>query len=120
MREPRRANGEARIQECYGWQPDDHPTTAALAPQSSDVASLQGANGSPRERDDNYNAVIVYLDDGTRIIECADRIQWIWQRPNAGRWRSISFFRDRDVLIERTGAVGEALVCLRALPRRHP
>jgi hypothetical protein len=34
------------------------------------------------------------------------------------RWHAVTFHLDRDVLIERSGAKGEALAILRALPAR--
>ena len=40
-------------------------------------------NPSHRERDDNYQGVIVQLDPRWRIIECRDAIQWIIQKRSA-------------------------------------
>ena len=54
------------------------------------------------------------------MINCRDDIQWIvqvWRKP---QWRNISFCRNRDVLIQRSGATGDALETLRALPEMHP
>jgi hypothetical protein len=60
--------------------------------------------GSHRERDDDYARVVVRLDSRTRVIVCADRLQWIVQRRDAGEahranWRGLSFHRSRDALI---------------------
>lgn len=60
---------------------------------------------SHRERDDNYQSVIVQLDPRWRIIECRDAIQWIIQKRSAepshsGEWRGNSYVTDRDALIE--------------------
>ena len=60
---------------------------------------------SHRERDDNYQSVIVQLDPRWRIIECRDAIQWIIQKRSAepshsGEWRGDSYVVSRDALIE--------------------
>jgi hypothetical protein len=36
------------------------------------------------------------------------------------RWSALGYFRNRDVLIERSGAKGDALAILRGLPEMHP
>ena len=50
---------------------------------------------SYRERNDNYQGIIVQLDPRWRIIECRDAIQWIIQKRSAepshsGEWRGDS------------------------------
>jgi hypothetical protein len=55
-----------------------------------------------------------------RVIECRDSIQWIVQRWSPPYWRNVHHCRNRDVLIERSGATGDALEILRALPEMHP
>ena len=60
---------------------------------------------SHRERDDNYQGVIVQLAPRWRIIECRDAIQWIIQKRSAepshsGEWRGVSYLVSRDALIE--------------------
>jgi hypothetical protein len=60
---------------------------------------------SHRERDDNYQGVVVQLDPRWRIIECRDAIQWIIQKRSAepshsGEWRGDSYVVSRDALIE--------------------
>ena len=60
---------------------------------------------SHRERDDNYQGVIVQLAPRWRIIECRDAIQWIIQKRSAepshsGEWRGDSYVVSRDALIE--------------------
>ena len=62
-------------------------------------------NPSHRERDDNYQGVIVQLDPRWRIIECRESIQWIIQKRSAkplnpGYWLGTSYVTDRDALIE--------------------
>ena len=66
---------------------------------------------SHRERDDNYQGVIVQLDPRWRIIECRDAIQWIIQKRsaeplNAGYWLGASYVTDRNKLIELSTALG--------------
>ena len=66
---------------------------------------------SHRERDDNYQGVIVQLDPRWRIIECRDAIQWIIQKRSAeplnpGYWLGASYVTDRNKLIELSAALG--------------
>lgn len=66
---------------------------------------------SHRERDDNYQSVIVRLDPRWRIIECRDAIQWIIQKRsseplNPGYWLGASYVTDRNKLIELSAALG--------------
>ena len=87
----------------------------------------RGPSGAPagagrarfKEGEDAYPA-LAHLGAQIRVIDCKDGLQWILQRRVGKRWRSISFHRDRDVLINRCGASGDALDILRALPGRHP
>lgn len=72
-----------------------------------------------REGDDHYPAITRW-NGSRRVIECRDRLQWIVQRRVGGRWRNVSYHRDRDALIERCGAGSTALAILRSLPGRHP
>jgi hypothetical protein len=75
--------------------------------------------GGLNESEDRYPAV-TYLDARHRVIECRDAIQWIVQVREGKRWVGTSYCRNRDVLIERSGAKGDALAILRALPEMHP
>jgi hypothetical protein len=66
---------------------------------------------SHRERDDNYQGVIVQLDPRWRIIECRDAIQWIIQKRSAepshsGYWLGASYLTDRNKLIELSTTLG--------------
>jgi len=59
---------------------------------------------SPRERDDNYAAVVIPLNPRWRIIVCKDGIQWILQQrsvapPNTGTWSGKSYSTTRSGLI---------------------
>ena len=68
-------------------------------------------NPSHRERDDNYQGVIVQLAPRWRIIECRDAIQWIIQKRSAepshsGEWRGVSYLTDRNKLIELSTTLG--------------
>ena len=60
---------------------------------------------SHRERDDNYNKVIIHLAPRWRIIECKNALQWIIQhraaKPlNQGYWLGVSYITTRNKLIE--------------------
>ena len=66
---------------------------------------------SHRERDDNYQGVVVQLDPRWRIIECRDAIQWIIQKRSAdplnpGYWLGASYLTDRNKLIELSASLG--------------
>ena len=66
---------------------------------------------SHRERDDNYQGVVVQLDLRWRIIECRDAIQWIIQKRSAdplnpGYWLGASYLTDRNKLIELSASLG--------------
>jgi hypothetical protein len=68
-------------------------------------------NPSHRERDDNYQGVIVQLAPRWRIIECRDTIQWIIQKRSAeplnpGYWLGASYVTDRNKLIELSTTLG--------------
>ena len=68
-------------------------------------------NTSHRERDDNYQSVIVQLAPRWRIIECRDATQWIIQKRSAeplnpGYWLGASYVTDRNKLIELSTALG--------------
>ena len=53
------------------------------------------------ERDDVYPFIVRSGD--LRVIECKDGLQWILQRRRKnGKWRDLGYFRNRDVLIERS------------------
>jgi hypothetical protein len=81
---------------------------------------------SHRERDDNYQHVILQLAPRWRIIECRDATQWIIQKRSAepshsGEWRGDSYVVSRDALIElsvKRGLLSEpsSRAVLEALP----
>ena len=65
---------------------------------------------SHRERDDNYNKVIIQLAPRWRIIECKNALQWIIQhratKPlNQGYWLGVSYITTRNKLIEVSTAL---------------
>ena len=65
---------------------------------------------SHRERDDNYNKVIIQLAPRWRIIECKNALQWIIQhratKPlNQGYWFGVSYITTRNKLIEVSKAL---------------
>ena len=78
---------------------------------------------SHKERDDNYNRVIVQLAPRWRVIVCKDGRQWILQRKeasHAGPWIGMSYNTNRDGLLRACGSVGalnnDPLEALEALP----
>jgi hypothetical protein len=82
-------------------------------------AALAGVSGRHLREEDDACPVIARIGNRHRVVECRDRIQWIVQRLIGSRWRGVSFHRDREALIERSGATGPALVALQALPPTH-
>ena len=83
---------------------------------------------SSREESDDYPTIIARLNNGWRVIECRDGVQWILQR-RAGkrygqpRWQSRCYCRTRDGLTARVRELaGEldanALAILEGLPDR--
>ena len=76
------------------------------------------------ETSDVYPAVVVYLNDRMRVIECRHGLQWIVQRrrsvcPNS--WRGMKYCRTKEVLMSCVGTADEAAMeILRALPDRFP
>lgn len=56
---------------------------------------------SRREKDDNYYDVIVVLNTRWRVIRCKDGIQWVIQKASPSEWRSVSYPRNRDGLLDR-------------------
>jgi hypothetical protein len=89
-----------------------------LEPHSPALVHVPAA--SKRERDEDYDRVIVRLDDRDRVINCSDNLQWIIQRRRGDQWHGYSFHRCRDVMIERSSAKGESLAILKSLPEWHP
>jgi hypothetical protein len=74
-----------------------------------------------REEADNYEAIVVKLNTGWRIIECRDGIQWILQRlagqrHGRPRWEGKSYCRTRQGLLrsvhDRCGPVDTAAVAI--------
>jgi hypothetical protein len=51
------------------------------------------------ESSDDYPAIVAILDGKTRVIECANAIQWIIQKRNGGKWRSTHFCRTKAGLL---------------------
>jgi hypothetical protein len=64
-------------------------------------SSVKGICGPlrPHESSDDYPAVVAILDDRTRVIECANGIQWIVQRRSGRIWQGIYFCRTKAGLL---------------------
>lgn len=67
------------------------------------VTSAPGTlpRGRLSEEKDDYPHVVTMLDDGCRVIECKNDLQWIVQRrgKRADSWRGVSFCGTRAALI---------------------
>jgi hypothetical protein len=90
---------------------------------TSDTPSRVGTTvcrrvNEPGEESDAYSCIV--RSDRGRVIECRHAIQWIVQVWCGNRWRSSSYHRDREALIEhcRLRQMDEvALAELLKLPR---
>jgi hypothetical protein len=94
------------------------PPPWVSVPKITPPASPINRGGGEWEEDDAYPCLAKISGD-CRVIECKDAYQWILQHRRGGRWHNVSYHLDRECLIERSGATGEALAILRRLPRRH-
>jgi hypothetical protein len=92
-----------------------------IRPPKSDPDTVPGR---PAECRDDYPAVVIYLSDKRRVIECRDGLQWIVQRrrsvcPNS--WRGVSYCRRKEGLLGCAGSAdARAMERLHALPDRFP
>lgn len=68
-----------------------------------------------RETGNDYPSII--LDADTRVVECANAIQWIVQKHIGGRWRSRYFCRTKEGLLLYARPITPELL---ALPDRFP
>jgi hypothetical protein len=90
------------------------------------AAMHAGRRNRPTEHADVYPYVVAVLDVRTRVIECADGIQWIVQRRSVLKdgtavWQSKSFCRTKQALLRcvREWVPGEHPK-IKALPDRFP
>ena len=67
------------------------------------------------ESSNDYPSIV--LDDDTRVIECANAIQWIVQRRRGSRWHSRYFCRTKEGLLLYARPITPELL---ALPDRFP
>ena len=67
------------------------------------------------EKDDDYEAIVAKWGK-ERVIECKDRIQWIYQTYYGGRWRSKKYCRSRAGVLRWVKPDAAALAILSALP----
>jgi hypothetical protein len=70
---------------------------------------------SVRECDDDYEAIVAKWGS-ERVIECGERLQWIWQKRRGKEWRSLKFFRSREGILRRVKPDEAAFAVLSALP----
>lgn len=103
------------------FKPDTSP------PHNFD-GSASHVTTSHRERDSDYERVLVQLSNGLRVIACKDNTQFILQRKfaeglHAVAWRPLGYFTCRKALIvacvKRHGPLGPNLLAqLHHLPQR--
>jgi hypothetical protein len=85
---------------------------AYVAPQ---VGEQGVANPERSEEAEGYRRVIAGIGN-RRVIECADRIQWIIQVRDGDGWHNSSFHRERASLLRELGDTHDAIL---ALPEHH-
>ena len=96
------------------------PGTNALSPRATLKPHHASANGKSRpsrrlgEASDDYPHIVTMLDANTRVIECAQGIQWIIQKRRAGRWpwRNRYFCRTKMGLLQRARPIVPELLAL--------
>jgi hypothetical protein len=100
--ELRRFEGKRRVVD---EKPDptlpEIPADAEIAPQHAPASRKR-----PREYAEDYPYVVAVLDAKTRVIECADGIQWIVQRRTGSLkypWAGRSFCRTKEALLRIAG-----------------
>jgi hypothetical protein len=105
------------------------PTLSTNAPQLATAQSVSEPDPAPNrlrraECNDLYPAVVVYLSDKLRVIECRNGLQWILQRRRSrcpNNWRGIKYCRTKEVLMRCVGTGDDATMeILRALPDLFP
>jgi hypothetical protein len=77
----------------------------------------------PIEANDDYPHIMAMLDANTRVIECADGIQWIIQkRCNAARWpwRNQYFCRTKEGLLLTLDRLHQSCWLFRRDSRKPP
>lgn len=106
-----------------------NPTQMDLTMNTHIIAPAEGATAMlcHREEAANYDRVLIQLDDGWRLIECKDAIQFILQRKSpqtvvGARWRNVRYHRASDTLPEACRHLGITLTssqvaAISALPR---
>jgi hypothetical protein len=80
-----------------------------------------GRQKRPNEYADDYPRIVVVLDAKTRVIECADGIQWIVQRRSESKypWAGRSFCRTKEALLRCVGYWADGSpAALKSLPDR--
>lgn len=81
---------------------------------------------SNRERDDDYEKVVVQLTSRWRVVLCPQGLQWIIQKKessHSGYWRAEQYHTSRDSLLKACGTRDllsdpNAEAVLHALPDR--
>jgi hypothetical protein len=66
----------------------------------------------PHESSDDYPAVVAILDDRTRVIECANGIQWIIQRRQGRIWQGKYYCRTKAGLLLYAKPITSELLAL--------
>jgi hypothetical protein len=76
-------------------------TGATADKPGSDAPECPGdaKSSAAHESSDDYPAIVAILDSKTRVIECADHIQWIIQKRGGRRWYSRYFCRTKAGLL---------------------
>jgi hypothetical protein len=112
--------GVSMVKACAPTDKIGPPSPGAMDVAKSSLNAVSGRNRTPLESSDDYPAVVAMLDEKTRVIECAARIQWIIQRRVRGGchpWQSRYFCRTKAGLLLYARPITPELL---ALPGRFP
>jgi hypothetical protein len=88
------------------------------------ISQVVARRGAISESADNYQNVVLFLNDRWRVIECSAGIQWIVQyRASAetysrSHWTGRSFCRTREALIRSCISLSGTAHGLEMLPER--
>jgi hypothetical protein len=99
------------------------PSRAGRKPELAAMAA--GRKKRPVEHREDYPHIVAVLDAKTRVIECADRIQWIVQRRTGSLdrpWAGRSFCTSKQALLRIAGRhpLSGREAALEALPDYFP
>lgn len=89
------ASGAGRIRPKNATPGASGSTVSA----KSSLEHVPGPDPTRSESHEDYATVVARLDSKTRVIECANGIQWIVQRRRGRTWQGVYFCRTKAGLL---------------------